>query len=219
MSKYGTPKRTAHDHPYAKASPQKTQPSHQKKQIDLSLQPKSSTANIIVPEKNTSDPVSTEVSTSDSELSGIDVLDPIYVPTGTETEDISDDDSVPNVDINTVTEKKYIVFESNLEELMKFCKMCGAPVETKERTLNGSCVAYTLGCLKGCSYVWRAQPNVSQQQPSGNLLLSAAIALAAWIQSITNHLWWSAASCQDDEQLLKYVIYFRDITQLISLVI
>ena len=58
--------------------------------------------------------MSTEVYTSDSELSGIDVLDqqdPIYVPTGTVTEDISDDASVPNLDSNTVTAKKYIILE------------------------------------------------------------------------------------------------------------
>ena len=75
---------------------------------------------------------------------------------------------------HNVLESKYIVFNSSLDELFKFCQQCGKPVIEKTRFMKGSMVGYTIRCHGNCLYTWRSQP-VVHHLPLGNLLLTAAI--------------------------------------------
>ena len=77
-----------------------------------------------------------------------------------------------------LNDKKYIVFESSLDCLMKFCQQCGSPIIEKEMRQNGSMIAYDVTCHSGCMYTWHSQPHVTPQLSCGNLLISAATVIS-----------------------------------------
>ncbi|XP_053567520.1 uncharacterized protein LOC128657265 [Bombina bombina] len=78
-----------------------------------------------------------------------------------------------------VREKKYLVFESCLDELLHFLpcsqKDCSAPIISKEKRILGTLLIVTGECLSGHEgKLWYSQPKI-QQMPIGNLLYSASI--------------------------------------------
>ena len=109
-----------------------------------------------------------------------------YVPSS-DTESISFSDSERINLIDPEKEKKYIVFESKLEELMLFCKVCGAPVVQKTQFLTGSMVACNVTCQNHHSYTWHSQP-LQNKQPLGNLALAASIIVTGNTYQKTNAL-------------------------------
>lgn len=72
------------------------------------------------------------------------------------------------------TEEKFIVFRSNLEQLLKKCASCGCLCHLQKHCV-GTCVIYKIICLEcGITGEWKSQP-FSGTMPLGNLILSAAI--------------------------------------------
>ena len=73
-------------------------------------------------------------------------------------------------------ERKYIVFESSLKELLSLCRICGSnTIVTRKRTI-GSMVIMESVCTLSTDHVfiWNSQP-MEHNMPLGNLLISASI--------------------------------------------
>jgi predicted RNA-binding Zn-ribbon protein involved in translation (DUF1610 family) len=71
-------------------------------------------------------------------------------------------------------QRKFLVFESSLDELFRHCPECGKPVITTSKHEQGTCVIITAVCLEGHSHNWYSQPmtgNIS----TGNVLVSASV--------------------------------------------
>ena len=90
-----------------------------------------------------------------------------------ESEARGESSSVPGMD-DYVSVHKFVVFESCLEEVLRFCPECRAAVVTRKPFTMGSMVGYRLECHSGHTKIWRSQPTVNRQ-PVGNLLLTSAI--------------------------------------------
>ena len=73
-----------------------------------------------------------------------------------------------------VTERKFIVFESNLDDLFVKCQECGSKITEKSKKTCGSSLTITSVCESGHSRVWHSQPHLGHQ-PVGNILLASAI--------------------------------------------
>ena len=71
-------------------------------------------------------------------------------------------------------ENKYIVFESMLDMLIRFCPKCGSLVSDIRKFLTGSMIGVQYTCNNNCSDTWRSQP-LLRGMPAGNLLLCGAI--------------------------------------------
>jgi hypothetical protein len=184
LSKFGTPKRTAHDHPYAQCGDKrKSSAGMAKKNVDCEANLERDSSSSATACEATFQMSEAE---SVSDLSDIEYLsnlsstdadkDHDYVPSDTTDTECSDGEVTSQDEVHKMlNEKKYIIFQSNLEELMKFCQKCGSPISSKTSTNKGSMVAYKITCLAGCDYTWQSQPMISPQLPCGNLLLSAGI--------------------------------------------
>lgn len=102
-----------------------------------------------------------------------------YVPQSDEENpsdhELSDTEEAISPDIG-MFENNYIVFETCLDELHKFCKECGSPVVSSRRFTSGSCIAYQIECLGKHKYIWHSQP-IIHRQPLGNLIFAAGILL------------------------------------------
>ena len=90
-----------------------------------------------------------------------------------------DDDSDMEVEessscISHCKEKKYIVYNSCLDELLERCVICGSVCSVDKKTI-GTCLVCDIRCLTcGSENSWRSQP-MSGNLPVGNLMLCAAI--------------------------------------------
>ena len=85
-----------------------------------------------------------------------------------------------------VSQRKYIVFENQLEKLLSHCPDCGAPVEEAEQTITGSLLSVNLHCLNGHNVVWDSQPTYGRGMVKtgyGNLLIAAAILFSGGLYS------------------------------------
>lgn len=71
-------------------------------------------------------------------------------------------------------EKKFVVFNSNLNNLFKRCQECGDVVIGQKRKTVGSMLSVELVCQSGCKMTCESQP-VVKRKPLGNLLLAASI--------------------------------------------
>ena len=83
----------------------------------------------------------------------------------------------PKFNSPILQQKKFIVFEESICDLMKFCKNCGSPVIHKKKSVVGSMLRYHITCHKGCSYTWTNQPNFLPHLPALNLIIAAAIVM------------------------------------------
>ena len=96
-------------------------------------------------------------------------LQDTYCPTEDTT--CSDEEEERNADIRN--EKKYLVFESCLLQLLKRCCNCGQEVELNTY-VRGTLLTVKGTCTEGHVLNWQSQPLV-KDMGAGNLLLSAAI--------------------------------------------
>ena len=79
-------------------------------------------------------------------------------------------------EMNTIDHKTFIVFESQLNELFKFCQKCKSPVCELTKTTKGSMVTIKTLCSQHHDYTWQSQPTSTHKNiPAGNLLIPAAI--------------------------------------------
>lgn len=102
-----------------------------------------------------------------------------YQPTPGTTSD--DDQTASSLDtsMNTtspsvVQEKKFIVFESCLDQLFQRCSVCGKGVLNTRKFVVGSCLSIITECCADHTIKWSSQPNI-RGMASGNLLLPASI--------------------------------------------
>jgi hypothetical protein len=72
-----------------------------------------------------------------------------------------------------VNERKFIVFESKLDQLFINCKECGSLCEI-DKTHTGSMVTIKTVCCNNHIFEWRSQPYLNNL-PTGNLLIPSAI--------------------------------------------
>ena len=70
-------------------------------------------------------------------------------------------------------EKKYLIFESQLELLTNFCRTCGKK-QVNKKVFHGSAVTFSYDCACGERFRWSTQP-FSGTMPCGNLLLAGSI--------------------------------------------
>lgn len=108
--------------------------------------------------------------------SKIDSDDESYMPgsaekhTGTETESDNDEESKKS----PVEQKKFIVFEENLDQLFVNCFTCSNPIIQSRKTFSGSMVVVHTTCVEGHEDKWQSQPVIGSKI-TGNLLLAGSI--------------------------------------------
>jgi len=91
-----------------------------------------------------------------------------------ESTDESDDEV--NSNDSTHPSRTFIVFESQLDELFKFCHNCKSLVCEVRKTTRGSMVTIQTLCINHHEFTWKSQPTTTHKNiPSGNLLIPAAI--------------------------------------------
>ena len=79
----------------------------------------------------------------------------MYSPSSSSEDIESEDDNA-----NAAEEKKYIVFENELDKLFKFCQQCGSIIATKTKHLRGSMITiksilvYTGTQIQGNHSLW-----------------------------------------------------------------
>ncbi|KAH6921105.1 hypothetical protein HPB50_027906 [Hyalomma asiaticum] len=74
------------------------------------------------------------------------------------------------------TERKFIVFESCLRELLSKCKVCGLPVENLSLSITGTLLAVEGVCKKEHRLQWRSQPLIQGSgDGAGNFLWAAGM--------------------------------------------
>ena len=83
------------------------------------------------------------------------------------------EDSCESEDEISNNERKFIVFESQLDQLFSSCKTCGSICEV-EKIHNGSMVTVKAICSMNHTCKWTSQPEVNQV-PAGNILIPAAV--------------------------------------------
>ena len=72
-------------------------------------------------------------------------------------------------------EQKFIVFESCLKKLLKFCPKCAGVISESKMTTCGSMLSVKIRCINNHDdFCWTSQPMI-KNMPAGNLLTSAAI--------------------------------------------
>ena len=101
--------------------------------------------------------------------------DPSYKPTEESTitdDDVTDVDDIENISV--VSDRKFLVFESCLKKLLRFCCKFGAVVEHTETFVRGSMLGAKLKGMNGCKLIWDSQP-LLRKMPAGNFLVASAI--------------------------------------------
>lgn len=82
-----------------------------------------------------------------------------------------------------VADRKFVVFEANLDMLFTVCQECGAPLKSKTKKICGSSLSIETTCEKGHNRVWHSQPYLGRQ-PVGNLLMASAILLSGGLYQV-----------------------------------
>ncbi|KAG0442597.1 hypothetical protein HPB47_015658 [Ixodes persulcatus] len=75
---------------------------------------------------------------------------------------------------SSVHERKFIVFESCLDQLLETCRSCAAPNTHIDKTVQGSSLQVSTLCRSGHTATWCSQP-IIKRKPVGNILVAAAI--------------------------------------------
>ena len=79
---------------------------------------------------------------------------------------------------DTYKERVLLVYEQQLNELLRFCPNCGSliiPENTIEVQNEGSQLSLKLTCINNCQYLWQSQPPLTSIKGAGNLLITAGI--------------------------------------------
>lgn len=74
-------------------------------------------------------------------------------------------------------DNKFLVFESELFQLLKWCPVCGAAIVEQEKSSQGTLLFVALTCINNHHSTWQSQPLLNRMA-AGNLLLSSAILLS-----------------------------------------
>ena len=125
-----------------------------------------------------------------------DSADPSFIvgiDSTTSTCSISDEADDQQEPADPVSDRKFIVFEGQLNKLLTHCPDCGAPVEETDRTIKGSLLSVKMQCLNGHDVTWDSQPTIGRGMVKtgyGNLLMAAAILFSGGLYS-TFSLWAS----------------------------
>ncbi|XP_013411059.1 uncharacterized protein LOC106174182 [Lingula anatina] len=119
-----------------------------------------------------------EAETEDNSMDDDISRDPNYEPYSEEDSELEDEAGVdskePLMCRSPEKEKKIIVFESCLLQLLNKCKKCSGACTQYIAKRKGTFESITTWCQAGHKEKWASQP-VSSSLPWGNLLLSAAI--------------------------------------------
>ena len=70
-------------------------------------------------------------------------------------------------------ERKFLVYESCLMQLLTICSVCLAPIMSMKKRLFGSMLQIYSECLSGHEMKWRQQP-LHSKTPLGNLFIAAS---------------------------------------------
>ena len=111
------------------------------------------------------------------------------------------------------SEKKYLVFGSCLNNLLKKCPKCGGVIIDQKRKTTGSMLSVVLICHNGHTELWESQP-VIKRKPLGNLLLAAAILFTGSTFSSISRL----ASCINLQFFSESVFYDTQLKYLFPVV-
>ena len=107
-----------------------------------------------------------EDDTSDSDLTSHTDSDKNFECSELEPTDDESDEGLKN-------ERKFIVFESMLDQLFINCKTCGSICEI-EKSNTGSIISVKATCCYNHTSHWTSQPQL-HNKPAGNILIPAAI--------------------------------------------
>lgn len=138
----------------------------------------------------TNDSVS-EVSNVSVSLPNMSVMSE-YQPHDTDTQpetsvsEIEDSLEVPEAP-NMVEERKFIVFESCLDDLLHRCPVCGKLVLKRYKSVVGSNLSIITECSANHKYKWTSQPRI-RGMAAGNLLLSASVLYSGSTYRRLSHL-------------------------------
>ena len=79
-----------------------------------------------------------------------------------------------HLDKPAYTDRKFIVFESNLRQLFRHCSLCGEPVVQMSMRAVGTAIVVTTDCMEGHKHNWHSQ-SVIRNVHAGNLLVPASV--------------------------------------------
>ena len=94
-----------------------------------------------------------------------------YIPSSPES---TESTMTMDCHLNSCAENKYIVFDSCLKKLLRFCPECGGIGIDITESVTGSMLTVSVSCSNGHTYKWNSQP-IIRKMPFGNLLLAASI--------------------------------------------
>ena len=123
------------------------------------------TTPITFPERTTSTESEQDVEYSSSSNDEFSDSDDDYVCPELNTNDDSEVEDLKN-------ERKFIVFESMLDQLFISCRTCGSLCEI-EKSNRGSMVTVKATCFNNHTYQWNSQPEL-HNKPAGDILIPAA---------------------------------------------
>jgi len=102
-------------------------------------------------------------------------LDDEYLPSDDQQSSTDTDSEHEHFVKRYVDEVKFVVFQSSLKQLFKYCSNCGELVVDYSTQLTGSLLSVSTTCMKGHQFKWNSQPLLTNQSPVGNLLISSSI--------------------------------------------
>ena len=89
-----------------------------------------------------------------------------------------------------------------LKKLLEEDKLPVKVLATDQHIMIGSIMKKEFPTVNHQYDVWHVSKNVKKKLVAKAIKTECA-PLLPWIQSISNHLWWSCATCEQDEQLLR----------------
>lgn len=115
--------------------------------------------------------VDTQEACTMEDIADAELSDSSYCPSSSDDDFEKDDEQ-----FNTTApkEKKFIVFESQLNKLFVHCQKCCGPIDTTSQKTRGSMIIITANCINGHATTWQSQPSIDGSG-AGNLLIPAAI--------------------------------------------
>ena len=101
--------------------------------------------------------------------------DDVYMPgSSAESQDDIDSESDDETKRSPAEQKKFIVFEENLDKLFVTCSTCFKPNAEVSKTLVGSMMEIHTLCVDGHKNKWQSQPKIDANI-AGNVLLAGSI--------------------------------------------
>lgn len=100
--------------------------------------------------------------------------DDVYMPSSAESQAETESENDVESGKSPVEQKKFIVFEENLDELFVTCSTCSKPIAENCKTVIGSMVVVHSLCVDGHQNKCQSQPMIGAKI-TGNLLLAGSI--------------------------------------------